>query len=132
MEVLNNNNNVEKIMEGEIEEPQSHDPLRRTINPRSYDDLLMVADSIRSQLGSKADVEVGIICGSGLGPIGDQVEDPVVLPYEKIPGFPSVKGEISCFCPYRKLSQPISNSGPFRVKEKRLHVVHKMTNRFAD
>lgn len=61
-------------------------------SPRSYDDLLMVVDSIRSQLGDKASAEIGIICGSGLGPIGDQVEDPVVLPYEKIPGFPSVKG----------------------------------------
>lgn len=68
-----------------------HNSNHKSINPRSYDDLLMVVDSIRSQLGDKASAEIGIICGSGLGPIGDQVEDPVVLPYEKIPGFPSVK-----------------------------------------
>ncbi|KAK6015912.1 hypothetical protein OSTOST_18613 [Ostertagia ostertagi] len=131
MEVINNNNNVEKIMEGDLEEPQSHDPLRRTINPRSYDDLLMVADAIRSQLGSKADVEVGIICGSGLGPIGDQVEDPVVLPYEKIPGFPSVKGKNSCDFFSIENCHSLLEQWPFSG-EKRLHVVYKMTNRFAD
>ncbi|KIH63993.1 hypothetical protein ANCDUO_05698 [Ancylostoma duodenale] len=65
-------------------------PAHKTINPRSYDDLLAVVESIKSQLGDKAQAEVGIICGSGLGPIGDQVEEPTVLPYEKIPGFPSV------------------------------------------
>ncbi|KAK5985100.1 Purine nucleoside phosphorylase I inosine and guanosine-specific [Trichostrongylus colubriformis] len=91
MSVINNNNHVDMFLQNESGEPQCHDPVRRIINPRSYDDLLMVADAIRSQLGSKADVEIGIICGSGLGPIGDQVEDPTVLPYEKIPGFPSVK-----------------------------------------
>ncbi|KAK6051218.1 hypothetical protein COOONC_11276 [Cooperia oncophora] len=102
--------------------------MRRTINPRSYDDLLMVADAIRSQLGSKADVEVGIICGSGLGPIGDQVEDPVVLPYEKIPGFPSVKGERMIFLKSGTISLDNCHFG----QKKHLHVVADMTNRFAD
>uniref|UniRef100_A0A0K0DQS5 purine-nucleoside phosphorylase n=1 Tax=Angiostrongylus cantonensis TaxID=6313 RepID=A0A0K0DQS5_ANGCA len=59
-------------------------------SPRSYDDLLAVVASIKNQIGDKALAKVGIICGSGLGPIGDQVEEPTVLPYEKIPGFPSV------------------------------------------
>ncbi|KAE9418883.1 hypothetical protein Angca_003398 [Angiostrongylus cantonensis] len=62
----------------------------KPINPRSYDDLLAVVASIKNQIGDKALAKVGIICGSGLGPIGDQVEEPTVLPYEKIPGFPSV------------------------------------------
>ncbi|KAJ1346169.1 hypothetical protein KIN20_000889 [Parelaphostrongylus tenuis] len=62
----------------------------KTINPRSFDDLLAVVASIKSQVGNKAQVDIGIICGSGLGPIADQVEEPTVLPYEKIPGFPSV------------------------------------------
>ncbi|CAJ0602657.1 unnamed protein product [Cylicocyclus nassatus] len=66
------------------------DPAHKSIDPRSFDDLLAVVASIKSQLGDKAHAEIGIICGSGLGPIGDQVEDPIVLPYEKIPGFPSV------------------------------------------
>ncbi|KJH49199.1 hypothetical protein DICVIV_04639 [Dictyocaulus viviparus] len=62
----------------------------KTINPRSYDDLLAVVASIKSQLGDKAHAKVGIICGSGLAPIADQVEDQSILPYESIPGFPSV------------------------------------------
>ncbi|WKY05767.1 hypothetical protein Q1695_006178 [Nippostrongylus brasiliensis] len=77
MSAINNNNNLPNGC--------------KHIDPRSYDDLLMVVDSIKNQLGNKAVADIGIICGSGLGPIGDQVEEPTVLPYEKIPGFPSVK-----------------------------------------
>ncbi|VDN33948.1 unnamed protein product [Cylicostephanus goldi] len=74
------------------------DPAHKTIDPRSFDDLLAVVASIKSQLGDKAHAEIGIICGSGLGPIGDKVENPTVLPYEKIPGFPSVHGECCLYC----------------------------------
>ncbi|CAI5449832.1 unnamed protein product [Caenorhabditis angaria] len=60
-----------------------------TIDPRNYDDLLAVVASIKEQVGSEiAHGEIGIICGSGLGPIGDSVENPTILPYAKIPGFP--------------------------------------------
>ncbi len=31
--------------------------------------------------------EVGLILGSGLGELGDEVEEPVTIPYEEIPGF---------------------------------------------
>ena len=31
---------------------------------------------------------VGIILGSGLGKLAEQIEDPLVLPYSEIPGFP--------------------------------------------
>ena len=31
---------------------------------------------------------VGIILGSGLGKLGEQIENPVVIPYREIPGFP--------------------------------------------
>jgi xanthosine phosphorylase len=34
--------------------------------------------------------EVGIVLGSGLGAVADAVEDPVVLPYDELPGFPRV------------------------------------------
>ena len=32
--------------------------------------------------------EVGIVLGSGLGRLADEIEDPVVIPYKTIPGFP--------------------------------------------
>ena len=35
---------------------------------------------------------IGIICGSGLGDLGDMLENPQILPYNKIPGFPSTNG----------------------------------------
>lgn len=33
-------------------------------------------------------VEVGLILGSGLGELADEIENPIVIPYEKIPSFP--------------------------------------------
>jgi len=32
--------------------------------------------------------EVAVVLGSGLGPLADRIEDPVVVPYEEIPHFP--------------------------------------------
>ena len=32
--------------------------------------------------------EIGIVLGSGLGKLADHIEDPLVIPYAKIPGFP--------------------------------------------
>jgi purine-nucleoside phosphorylase len=33
-------------------------------------------------------VEVGIVLGSGLGPLADRVEQAVSIPYSDLPGFP--------------------------------------------
>ena len=32
--------------------------------------------------------EIGIVLGSGLGKLADQIADPLVIPYKDIPGFP--------------------------------------------
>ena len=32
--------------------------------------------------------QVGIVLGSGLGKLADQIEDQIVIPYKEIPGFP--------------------------------------------
>jgi purine-nucleoside phosphorylase len=58
-------------------------------DPRDYDELLQITDVVRSQVDLKETPTIGIICGSGLGDIGDCIKEPQVLSYKKIPGFPS-------------------------------------------
>ena len=48
--------------------------------------LKKAADYIDSNLDFKP--EFGMVLGSGLGVLGDEVENPVVIKYEDIPGFP--------------------------------------------
>ena len=45
------------------------------------------ADIIRERAGNFKPT-VGIVLGSGLGKLGEQIQDPVVIPYREIPGFP--------------------------------------------
>ena len=47
----------------------------------------IAADYIREQIGGLTPT-VGIVLGSGLGRLADPIEDPVVIPYKDIPGFP--------------------------------------------
>ena len=47
----------------------------------------IAADYIRQKIGGISPV-VGIVLGSGLGRLADQIENPVVIPYRDIPGFP--------------------------------------------
>jgi purine nucleoside phosphorylase len=44
------------------------------------------ADYLKSRLDGRVPI-VGIILGSGLGKLGDKIEDPVVVPYKEIPNF---------------------------------------------
>jgi purine-nucleoside phosphorylase len=45
------------------------------------------ADYIREQLWDRVPV-IGIVLGSGLGKLADKIENPIVIPYRTIPGFP--------------------------------------------
>ena len=45
------------------------------------------AEYLRSQLQGRQPV-VGIVLGSGLGKLAEQIADPIVIPYRTIPGFP--------------------------------------------
>jgi len=45
------------------------------------------ADTVRQRTGGKKPV-VGIILGSGLGRLADMIQNPVVIPYKEIDGFP--------------------------------------------
>lgn len=45
------------------------------------------ADYVKSRIGD-AEPLAGIILGSGLGRLAEKIENPVVIPYREIPGFP--------------------------------------------
>lgn len=45
------------------------------------------ADYVRSRIGD-AEPLAGLILGSGLGRLAEKIENPVVIPYREIPGFP--------------------------------------------
>ncbi len=49
--------------------------------------IYAAADYIKQQLGGRKP-QVGIILGSGLGRLATAVENPLIIPYKTIPGFP--------------------------------------------
>ncbi len=51
-----------------------------------YDEIQSSAAYLRARIVRKP--EIALILGSGLGDLGSRIEDPVVVPYAEIPGFP--------------------------------------------
>ena len=49
--------------------------------------IKQVAAQIKSKIGG-CQPKIGIILGSGLGAIAEAIENPVIIPYEEIEGFP--------------------------------------------
>ena len=49
---------------------------------------MTAAEFLRDRLQGRRP-EVGIILGSGLGKLGEKIEDPIVVPYTAVPGFPA-------------------------------------------
>ena len=45
------------------------------------------ADSVKARIGDRKPL-IGIVLGSGLGKLAEEIEDPIVIPYKEIPGFP--------------------------------------------
>jgi purine-nucleoside phosphorylase len=52
----------------------------------SIEDMDRIADEIRSRI--KIQPEISLILGSGLGPLAESVQDPVIIPYHDLPGWP--------------------------------------------
>ena len=49
--------------------------------------IYAAADYVKEKLQDRKPV-AGIILGSGLGKLADEIENPLVIPYGEIPGFP--------------------------------------------
>lgn len=48
----------------------------------TYEYFKVSADYVREKIGF--DPEIGMILGSGCGPLAEQIENPIVIPYENI------------------------------------------------
>jgi xanthosine phosphorylase len=46
------------------------------------------ADAVRKLAPDHEPPDLALVLGSGLGPVADAVADPVVIPYDQLPGFP--------------------------------------------
>ena len=57
-----------------------------TMDPR-VEKIMKAAEYIAARLDGKKPF-AGIVLGSGLGKLADKIENPVVIPYKEIPGFP--------------------------------------------
>lgn len=61
--------------------------------PTLLDDAIKVLEGLVSPELLRP--RVGIVCGSGLGGIADRIQDHILVPYEKIPGFALSTGSSS-------------------------------------
>ena len=49
--------------------------------------IYAASDYVKSRLEGRQPL-VGIVLGSGLGKLADEIQNPLVIPYKDIPGFP--------------------------------------------
>ena len=59
----------------------------------SYEQVQEIAQCLLEK--TKYRPKLGIVCGSGLGGLGDLVEESDVIPYNEIPNFPVSTGQLS-------------------------------------
>ncbi|MCJ7735077.1 MAG: purine-nucleoside phosphorylase, partial [Anaerolineales bacterium] len=52
----------------------------------TIEDMDRIADEIRSRTSIQP--EIGLILGSGLGQLSESVENPTIIPYQDLPGWP--------------------------------------------
>ena len=52
----------------------------------TIEDMDRIADEIHSRISVQP--EIGLILGSGLGPLSESIEDPIIIPYHDLTGWP--------------------------------------------
>lgn len=52
----------------------------------TIEDMDRIADEIRGRIAIQP--VIGLILGSGLGPLSESVQDPTIIPYQELPGWP--------------------------------------------
>jgi len=52
----------------------------------TIEDMDRIADEVRSRISVQP--EIGLILGSGLGPLSESIEDPIIIPYHDLTGWP--------------------------------------------
>lgn len=67
--------------------PQDHLNVNAITNSEySYEKVKFIADWLLERVTLRP--KIGIVCGSGLGGLGDRLKNPIVFPYETVPHFP--------------------------------------------
>jgi len=67
--------------------PQDHLNVNAITNSEySYEKVKFIADWLLERVTLRP--LIGIVCGSGLGGLGDRLKNPIVFPYETVPHFP--------------------------------------------
>lgn len=59
----------------------------------SFEEVTSIAQNILGRVKHRP--KIGIVCGSGLGGLADDVQDAEILPYSEIPTFPVSTGRSS-------------------------------------
>ncbi|XP_065064223.1 purine nucleoside phosphorylase-like [Rhopilema esculentum] len=82
----------------------------------SYEEVKEISDHLLSK--TKQRPTIGIVCGSGLGGLADDIESKEIFPYDDIPGFPlsTVKGH------HGKLIFGVLEGKPIVCMQGRFHV----------
>lgn len=83
--------NIKKTIDLNNNEYNHNDVNHSNVNARTnsdytYDKVKSIADWILERVNIKP--KIGIVCGSGLGGLGDRLENPNSIPYSSIPNFP--------------------------------------------
>ncbi|KAI3411987.1 hypothetical protein GPALN_002041 [Globodera pallida] len=76
----NNNNSIQNI---------EWDRQKGDVDPTNFDHLIRLSELVRAMANLRGQTpKFGIICGSGLGALADQMDEARILPFSEVPGFP--------------------------------------------